>query len=234
METYRKSQNSMFLFGMHAAALVAISVLIMLLTPHSVCAVVIDGIDCSIAESPQGKEVSTYFDIVGSTSDSSRENPWTGKGNAFRVDTSRILLEQEFFLDFTTTQTLSFYVYKSPVEFGTYNQAHKNSYVVTGNGANWYSSGQIHVPLEEGQFYIIALSWNGSLEYFYGVGDSQPVSFGSQVHGFAGGFDPLGPTISSTGNDYAIYYQRLSTVPEPGTILLVGLGGLALFRKRRA
>ena len=136
-------------------------------------------------------------------------------------------------MNFTTTQTLSFYVYKSPVEFGTYEQIHVNSCVVTGAGADWYSSGPLYVPLDAGHFYIIALSWDGSLNYYYDSGDSQEVSFGSQVHGFATGFDPLGATISSTVNDQAIYYQRLTTVPEPATILLLGFGSLALLRRRR-
>jgi hypothetical protein len=236
MKTNRKSQNSMFFFGMRAATSLAVLALTMLLIPCSAGAIVIDGINYSMMGPSQGKELEDYagfVDVVGSTLDSSRENPWTAKGNAFWVSTNRMLVKEEFFLNFTTTQTLSFYVYESSIEFGTYNQIHKNSYVVAGDGADWYSSGPLHVPLDAGNFYIMALSWNGSLEYYFSVGESQAVSFGSQVHGYATGFDPLGDTISSTVDDYAIYYQRLTTVPEPATICLLGLGVLSLLRRKR-
>ncbi|MBN1796802.1 MAG: PEP-CTERM sorting domain-containing protein [Sedimentisphaerales bacterium] len=235
MENYKKIniQNS----GAYKlwATLMVLLTLGLLLMGNQACAsyiATIDGQQTLLEESP-GNIQSDYLDIVGDTSNSSYENPWTAKGNAFRIDTGRTLVEQEFYLDFRTAQTLSFYVYESPVEFGTYNQIHKNSYAVTGHGEDWYSSGLINVSLDVGKYYILALSWNGSLKYFYDTGDSQAVSFGSQVHGYATGYDPLGPAISSTVNDVAIYHQRLSTVPEPCTIALLGLGGLALIRRKR-
>ena len=119
------------------------------------------------------------------------------------------------------------------MEFGTYQQIQKNSYVASGQGAAWYSSGPISVPLDAGKYYIAAVSWDDLLRYYYGVGDSQPVSFGAQVHGYAVGYHPLGPTLSSTVNDYAIYHQRLMTIPEPASLSLLALGALVSLRRRK-
>lgn len=184
------------------------------------------------------------IDIVGNTSNSATGTA-LAKGNVYRVDTSTTLLQQEFRLNFTTSQTLIFSVYASPVEFGTFTQIQTNSVAVTGTGLDWYSSGPINVPLTVGNFYLTSVSWSGTLTYFFGTGDQQAVSFGAQVHGFATGTNPLGPTVVSTVNDQAIYNQRVTTgagpagvIPEPGTVALLATGLLplagAVVRKRRS
>jgi hypothetical protein len=150
------------------------------------------------------------IDIVG---DASHVGTGTGlaKGNAYRVDTSVVLTEAEFWLTFSNTQTLTYYVFDSPIEFGSYTEVYRGSQSVTGVGTGWYSSGPICIPLSAGTYYIIAVSWNGTLTYYYGVGDSQATSFGAHVHGHATGYDPLPASIESMSNDQAIYYQRLTT-----------------------
>jgi len=150
------------------------------------------------------------IDIVGDTSNSG-SGAGRAKGNAYRVDTSVVLNEAEFWLNFTSTQTLTYYVFNSPVEFGTYTEVYRASETVTGFGAGWYSSGPLCIPLDAGQYYIIAVSWNGSLTYYYGTGDSQATSFGAHVHGYATGYDPLPTSFQSTVNDQAIYHQQLTT-----------------------
>jgi hypothetical protein len=157
-----------------------------------------------------GGEMAPVIDIVGST-DNAGSGSGLAKGNAFRVDLSTGLVETEFWLNFNDSQTLAFYVYQSPVEFGDYTQVYTSSATVGGTGPAWYSSGPINFRLEAGNYYIIAVSWSGTLSYNYGTGDSQVVSFGEQVHGHATGSHPLPATISSTANDQAIYYQRLTT-----------------------
>jgi hypothetical protein len=62
-----------------------------------------------------------------------------------------------------------------------------------------------------GTYYIIAVSWSGTLTYYYNVGDTQATSFGAHVHGYATGTHPLPASFSSTVNDQAIYHQRLTT-----------------------
>jgi hypothetical protein len=66
----------------------------------------------------------------------------------------------------------------------------------------------------------IAFTPDGSL---YAVGESQF----AQLNPADGSI--VGPVFGLSGD-----YRGLAIVPEPGTILLVGLGGLAVLRKRRA
>jgi hypothetical protein len=121
------------------------------------------------------------------------------------------LNEAEFWLNFSNTQTLTFYVFEAPQEFGTYFEVYRDSQEVTGSGAGWYSSGPIWVDLLENYHYIIAVSWTGTTTYYFGSGDTQDISFGAYTHGYATGTDPLPETIESTVNDQAIYHQRLTT-----------------------
>lgn len=173
-------------------------------------------------------------DIVGGTNYSSTKTA-LAKGNSYRVDIDVTLTEAEFWLNFNNLQTLNFYVYESPVEFGTYNQIFTSTKNVTGTGAGWYSSDAISVALNAGNYYIIAVSFSGTNTYYYNVGDSELTSFGSYVHGYAIGTHPLPPTITSSVNDQAIYHQRLTTAPggPPLTVDVTTLseatGGRATF-----
>lgn len=149
-------------------------------------------------------------DIVGDDSITS-SGSGRAKGNSYRVDINVTLTQAEFWLNFTDPQTLAYYVFVCPTEFGTYNEVYRNSEVVNGVGAAWYSSGVISVPLAAGNHYIIAVSWSGFMIYYYDSADSQDTSFGAYTHGYASGFHPLPPSFESTINDQAAYYQRLTT-----------------------
>lgn len=159
--------------------------------------------------SPEGGRA-PVIDVVGGTANTGSGSA-LAKGNAYRADLGTGLVEAEFWLDFTGSQTLAFYVYHSPVEFGTYSQVFTSSTTVAGTGPGWYSSGPINFRLQAGSYYIIALSWSGAMTYYYGTGESQVVSFGEHVHGYATGSHPLPASFSSTSNDQAIYHQRLTT-----------------------
>jgi hypothetical protein len=152
------------------------------------------------------------IDVVGSTSNTAT-GTGLAKGNSYVVNVPTInLVRMEFWLTFTTTATLSFYVYSSPVEFGTYTQIYTSSATVTGTGSAWYSSPPLVIPLTMGNHYILAVSWTGTVTYYFGVGDTQPTSFGAHTHGYATGLNPLPLSFSSTVNDQAIYHQRVSTL----------------------
>jgi hypothetical protein len=140
------------------------------------------------------------------------------KGNSYEIVSATTLIEAEFMLDFTSVQTLRFTVHSSPTEFGTYTEVFQRSAQVTGSGLNYYSSGPISVPLAVGQHYIIAVSWDGSMGYFYGVGNSFAVSFGNHTHGYAVGTNPLGAMFQSNVNDQAIYSQQLTTSMSGGGV----------------
>jgi hypothetical protein len=177
--------------------------------------VVIDGSPFAIelvnlpARTLEGDDGRTV-DVVGGL-DNMSSNTGRAKGNAYRVDISVTLDEVDFWLNYTGAQTLTFYVFTSPVEFGTYTEIYRDTEVIDGVGPSWYSTGMISVPLTAGGYYIIAVSWDGYMTYYYNTGDSQATSFGAEVFGYATGFNPLPSSFSATVNDQAIYYQRLMT-----------------------
>jgi len=177
----------------------------------------VDGTRQAMVSSPVKPSTVSPYDRAGRAVDtvggmaSSSSGIALAKGNAYRVDTATTLEMMEFYLDFTGAQLLQYYLYESAVEFGTYTQIWMHSETVTGTGQTWYSSGPVNIPLVAGMYYIIAVSWDGTCGYWYNIGDSQSTSFGAHVHAYPGGTHPLPGTISSTVNDQAIYYQRLTT-----------------------
>lgn len=176
-------------------------------------------------------------DIVGGTNYVAYNGVGLAKGNAYRVDIDVVLTQAEFWLEFTNTQTLRFYVFESPVEFGTYSKIFETSNSITGTGEGWYSSGSISVSLPKDNYYLIAVSWDGSMNYWFNAGDMETTSFGAHVHAYATGLDPLGSTLYSGVNDQAIYHQRLTTEEPsldplsvtPGTVS-AWFGGEAYFK----
>ncbi|MCD4700648.1 MAG: hypothetical protein K8S24_02205 [Candidatus Aegiribacteria sp.] len=150
------------------------------------------------------------IDIVGSSSNSG-SGAGRAKGNSYEVNIDIVLDEAEFWLNFSNTMMLTYYVFTCPDEFGTYTEVYRNSESVTGTGAGWYSSGPVSVDLDAGSHYIIAVSWDGTLTYYFDTGESQATSFGSYTHGYASGSDPLPASFNSLSNDQAIYHQRLTT-----------------------
>lgn len=194
-----------------------IAILVLLLLPAVVLAqsAMLDGQPTTIpgpnlpANTTGGGDRSVV-DIVGDTSNYATD-PGRAKGNAYRIHTSVVLSEAEFWLDFSDLQTLTFYVFESPEEFGTYTEVYRQSAAVTGSGVGWYTSGPLAVTLMADTHYIIAVSWTGTMTYYFGSGDSQDTSFGAYVHGYASGYDPLPPSFDSLTNDYAIYHQQLTT-----------------------
>ena len=80
---------------------------------------------------------------------------------------------------------------------------------VAGAGAGWYDSPPMNVLLQAGQYYIVAVSWNGTTTYYYDTGDSQATSSEPPSTVTPVGFDPLPTSFDSISNDQAIYYQTL-------------------------
>ena len=163
-----------------------------------------------VAESSSVRASAQTVDVLGNNSNIATTSN-VAKGNSYEVTSPVTLTKAEFNLGFTGPQTLIFTVHSCPTEFGTYTQVLQTSAIVNGTGIAWYSSGPISVPLTVGTHYIVAVSWNGTMNYYFGTGDSQPVSFGQETHGYAAGQNPLPTAFPSSSNDQAIYFQRLTT-----------------------
>jgi hypothetical protein len=173
------------------------------------------------------------IDVVGDMSLNATSSS-VAKANVYRIDASTTLRQQEMRLNFSGARTLTFSVHRSLTEFGVFTRVQTNSVATTGTGLGWYSSGPLSVPMDAGAFYMIGVSWPGSAQYFFDDADLQPVSFGAHVHAHATGLHPLGDSVASPSNDFAIYNQRLTTgVPEPATVALLTLGGVVALLCRR-
>jgi hypothetical protein len=165
----------------------------------------------STASPPHAAAKGNSGDIVGSTGNSVLGGVALAKGNSYRVDADTTLNLAEFYLSFVGTQNLTFYIFDCSEEFGCYTEIYRSSMPVTGTGAAWYSPGLISIPLSAGMYYIIAVSWDGTVDYFFDISDTENTSFGAYVHGYAPGKDPLSAEIPRTINDRAVYHQRITT-----------------------
>lgn len=155
-------------------------------------------------------------------------NPATSgraKANLFRVDSTVLLTEIEFWLNVPGAETLTFFVHGHHSRSGAATLRFTQPVPVTGTGvAAWYSSGPIVLPLVCGNHYQIGVARTGTLTYNFTVVGSggSPVSFGAWARGNTPS-SPVPPTWTfSAGHDGAQYYQRLATFPIPGAAGCVG------------
>lgn len=160
------------------------------------------------------------IDVVGGLSTSAQANPYNAKGNVFRMTAQRLITEQEFYLDFTGPRTINYYVYQSDAQFSTYSLIHSAAVNHVGTGPGWYSSGGIGVTLLNNNYYLLAFSFDSGVTYYFNSGQSQSTSFGLQENGYSVGSHPLGSTVTTSVNDLAIYYHRITTYPEPAGMML--------------
>ncbi len=179
-----------------------------------------------LALSASARLAAQSVDVVGAPTNTAA-GAARAKGNSYDITSPVDLLLAEFWLNFTGPQTLTVTVHSSPTEFGTYSSVVSQTGTATGSGAGWYSLPLPPLSLVPGTRYIIAVSWSGTLTYYYSTGDSQVTSFGSHTHGYAVGSHPLPATFTSTSNDQAIYHQRLSTAPtapQSASVTPIGTG----------
>ena len=171
----------------------------------------------NLPENTQIDESGRTVDIVGGTTYSA-EGIALGKGDVYRVDIDVNLTEAEFWLNFSDTQTLSTHVYTCPTEAGTYTEIFQSALDITGTGAAWYSCGAIDVPMNADNYYLILIAWSGTQTYYWDAADSQDTSFGAHVLGYWSGAFPMPATLEVSGNDQAVYHQRLTTGNAPSSL----------------
>jgi len=99
---------------------------------------------------------------------------------------------------------------------------------ITTSWSTFYVSTSATLNIYGGNINVGGCSfWGDKTVNIYGYGfDYDPGSY--VLTGFLADDSPF--TLNDVDNDE---YQRINLIPEPGTVLLLGLGGLALLRKRR-
>jgi hypothetical protein len=132
-----------------------------------------------------------------------------GVGNFYSVTADVQLIEIEKRLNIPDAMTLRYFVYESSSKTGTYNKIFEKEVTGAGTGLQWYSSGAIAVPLVNGNFYFIGVSWEGVANYYYDFSAPNTVSFGTQL---SGSHRPYPPTNTKAFSDNQLaYFQRLTT-----------------------
>ncbi len=132
-----------------------------------------------------------------------------GVGNFYSITVDAQLIEIEKRLNIPDAMTLRYFVYESSSKTGTYNKIFEKEVAGAGTGLQWYSSGAIAVPLANGKFYYIGVSWEGVANYYYDFSAPNTVSFGTQLSGSHRSYPPTN-TKAFSDNQLA-YFQRLTT-----------------------
>jgi hypothetical protein len=134
--------------------------------------------------------------------------------NFFSVNASRTLSRIEQYMSPTAAMTLTWHVFESTTQTGTYTSISSTTTTST-TGTGYQASGALGVPLVAGRFYAIGVSWTTpALLFGYQTGTaSQTVSFGALL-GAAFPTTPAATTISGSGMSTSAYLpQRLTTAP---------------------
>ncbi len=181
--------------------------------------------------------------IFGDTSNVYGPGGTRNRGNFFYCDTSTTLLEHRFYLNATAAGEMWFLVYEGASDIGTYNLISSAQITGAGPGEGWYSSGDIDVPLTEGNYYILTTYWDAACNYYNQQGISPyPIDteFGQLVTalGWAWGFTAGVPPVASVdvpadpfSGDPIAYHQAivtgsgtswLSVAPASGTVAPAG------------
>jgi hypothetical protein len=162
-------------------------------------------------------------DVVGGTSTAPTLSN-RAKASLYAVTTTVSLLEFEAWLNVPGPETLTFFAYRHHSRTGASTLEWTLPVTVAGGtGPGWYSTGPINLPMVAGNYYVLGVSWVGSVTYYYSTASQgSPVSFGSwqRAHTLN---NPLPATLTLTGSDSAQYHQRLTSVPTVG-VLNTGTG----------
>lgn len=174
------------------------------------------GTDCSLSGevcNESGVCAPLALDTFGATSSSSTST--LSYSNRYLVTEGRTLTQIEQWMTLSAGATLTWVVYESTSQFGTYTQLLSLPVAYPlGATATFVSSGAISVPLVAGRYYMIgAIVTAGSRTMYYQLYSADKfLSFGKGVQGAYFSPSPPGATASPITAS-RVPYQRLTTVP---------------------
>jgi len=134
--------------------------------------------------------------------------------NFYSVNATRNLSLIEQYMNPASAQTLTWHVFESLTQTGTYTSI-SNTTTTSTTGAGYQASGALAVPLIAGHFYAIGVSWTSPALIFgyQSMAPTQVVSFGSLISAAFVSPPPAGQTISYVSPGSTFVPQRLTTAP---------------------
>ena len=149
------------------------------------------------------------------------------KGTFIEVTANRTLKSFDQYLDLATEEPLTFAVYESTTETGTYTKIREKTVANPGSGEKFYNSGSLadgdtKLLLHSGKYYLIGVAWQGSVTSFYKSGFFSPqvetTPFGKTFGGTAVDSTwPAPATMSGSSPNNSAYYQRFYTEEDMTT-----------------
>ena len=182
--------------------------------------------------------------IMGENSPDSSTNHSYSKGNVVSVDATMTLDTIGVYLTNVAAGTnVEWAVYEAPVIDGTYTQLLGLQDTVAG-GSGYFDSGSMGVQLDPGSFYWLGGFWDQDVTYWFsnqggGPPVNFPTSYGTMTYlGRKGAYSTFPGPVSFTGGPSSgattgPYWQRYNIIPEPASLLILGLGMLVVTGVRR-
>jgi hypothetical protein len=134
--------------------------------------------------------------------------------NVYSVTAARNLTHIEQYMNPSSAITLTWHVYESTTQTGTYTRIFSTPTTST-TGEGYQSSGAISVPLVAGRFYAIGVSWTTATGFGYqtGMAPSQLTSFGQHISSILVSTSAPAASISYSAPSTYFVPQRLTTAP---------------------
>jgi len=133
------------------------------------------------------------------------------RGNFYACTTSGSLVSQGIVLDRTNSVNVTFFMYESSTQNGTYTLLSSTT-VGAGIGTGVVRSGTVSIPMVSGKFYLLGAKWDATATYYYkGSFHPNTMPLGHTVGGFILN-NASAPAASLIGNPSPTAYQQEITI----------------------